>query len=98
MNASLLVSSPVLQGLRQLSRRAWWLHALLIGQLALLPCPLSRGVWVDLDTEGDELPDSGYEDGVADASVEGSPTLAEPDADGDGLSDSDQIVSQVLSF
>ena len=90
MNASLLVSSPVLQGLRQLSRRAWWLHALLIGQLALLPCPLSRGVWVDLDTEGDELPDSGYEDGVADASIEGSPTLAEPDADGDGLSDSEE--------
>ena len=69
MNASRLVSSPVLQGLRRLSRRAWWLHGLLIGQLALLPCPLSRGVWVELDTDGDGLVDSGYDDGVAEGTM-----------------------------
>ncbi len=92
MNASRLVSSPVLQGLRRLSRRAWWLHGLLIGQLALLPCPLSRGVWVELDTDGDGLVDSGYDDGVAEGTVEDAQAVAEPDADGDGLSDAEEAV------
>ncbi len=87
MHASRLVSSPGLEWLRRLSRRAWWLHALLIGQLALLPCPLSRGVWVEVDTDGDGLVDSGYEDGVSEGFAEDTQALAEPDADGDGLTD-----------
>ncbi len=87
MHASRLVSSPCLAWLRRLSRRAWWLHALLIGQLALLPCPLSRGVWVEVDTDGDGLVDSGYEDGVSEGFAEDTQALAEPDADGDGLTD-----------
>jgi hypothetical protein len=91
MHASRLVSSPGLEWLRRLSRRAWWLHALLIGQLALLPCPLSRGVWVEVDTDGDGWVDSGYEDGVSEGSAEDAQELAEPDADGDGLSDAEEI-------
>lgn len=90
MHASRLVSSPGLEGLRRLSRRAWWLHALLIGQLALLPCPLSRGVWVEVDTDGDGLVDSGYEDGVSEGFAEEAQALVEPDADGDGLSDTEE--------
>lgn len=90
MHASRLVSSPGLEGLRRLSHRAWWLHALLIGQLALLPCPLSRGVWVEVDTDGDGLVDSGYEDGVAEGFAEEAQALVEPDGDGDGLSDTEE--------
>ncbi len=91
MHASRLVSSPGLEWLRRLSRRAWWLHALLIGQLALLPCPLSRGVWVEVDTDGDGLVDSGYEDGVSEGLTEEAQAVAEPDADGDGLSDAEEV-------
>lgn len=91
MNASRIVSSPGLEWLRRLSRRAWWLHALLIGQLALLPCPLSRGVWVEVDTDGDGLVDSGYEDGVSEGMAEETQAVVEPDADGDGLSDAEEV-------
>lgn len=92
MHASRLVSSPGLAWVRRLSRRAWWLHALLIGQLALLPCPLSRGVWVEVDTDGDGLVDSGHEDGVSEGLPAETQAVVEPDADGDGLSDAEEAV------
>lgn len=41
-----------LDGMRRFSRRAWWLHFLLIIQLSLAPLPHAWPSWVDTDSDG----------------------------------------------
>ncbi|HRJ10677.1 MAG TPA: hypothetical protein PLP58_19000, partial [Prosthecobacter sp.] len=83
--------------MRRFSRRAWWLHAFLIAQLTLLPCPqVSHAVWVEVDTDGDGIADYGYEDGTGDPPPGEDPPAWEPgpveDSDGDGLTDEQEAI------
>jgi hypothetical protein len=64
VHSSSCSSSCVLSCLRRFSRRAGWLHGLLMAQIILLPCPQpSQAVWIDVDSDGDGLYDTGYDDG-----------------------------------
>lgn len=77
---------------RAWSRRAHVLHGLLIAQLILMPCtPLSHGVWVEVDSDGDGIMDSGYDDGTP--PPEPPPPDPITDSDGDGLSDADEAAA-----
>lgn len=58
-----------------------------MAQLILMPFPPpAHGVWVEVDTDGDGIVDSGYEDGTPAPGSEPPPDSPPPDpsADGDG--------------
>lgn len=80
---------------RSWARRAHVLHGLLIAQLILMPFPpSSHAVWIEVDTDGDGIMDSGYDDGTSPPS-EPPPENPPPtgDSDGDGLSDADEAAA-----
>ena len=99
------IGSPTLSIFRRFSRRAGWLHGLLLAQIILLPCPQpSQAVWIDVDSDGDGLYDTGYDDGTSpptddmtDTSTTDSTAPAyEPtttDSDGDYLMDSEEVAA-----
>lgn len=70
------------------------LHGILIAQLIMLPSSTSRGVWVDVDSDGDGIFDTGYDDGTSPPDTTPPP---EPDpiidSDGDNLSDADEAAA-----
>ena len=106
------IGSPTLSIFRRFSRRAWWLHGLLIAQIILLPCPQpSQAVWIDVDSDGDGLYDTGYDDGTPppmDGTTDTSTTASaapayDPtttDSDGDYLMDSEEMAagSNIIVF
>ncbi|GEP43179.1 alpha/beta hydrolase [Brevifollis gellanilyticus] len=87
--------SRLLPWCRSWSRRAYFLHGLLIAQLILMPFPPnSHAVWIEVDTDGDGIMDSGYDDGnppPGDPPPETPPPTG--DSDGDGLSDADEAAA-----
>ncbi len=87
-------TGTLFQRLRRFSGRAWWLHAVLIAQMILLPCPQpARGVWIEVDTDGDGIVDSGYDDGTPEPTEDPSQSWTpDPvyDSDGDGLDDANE--------
>jgi len=67
------------------------LHGVLIAQMILMPFPpSSHAVWVEIDTDGDGIMDSGYEDGTTPPE---DPPPPNPDSDGDGLPDADEAAA-----
>jgi hypothetical protein len=87
-------SSRLLPWFRSWSRGMPILHGILIAQLVLLPCPTSQGVWVDVDSDGDGVFDTGYDDGTPPPDTTPPPVPdPNPDSDGDGLSDADEAAA-----
>lgn len=69
-----------------------------MAQLILMPCPPSaQAVWIEVDTDGDGIMDSGYDDGIPDPNDPGYVDPAHPDttsdSDGDGLTDDDETAA-----
>ncbi len=97
MNPHLTPALASLPSWRRFAQRAWFVHALVISQLILLPAPTSRAVWVEVDTDGDGIYDSGFDDGTSPPT---EPPPAEPppyepppppaDSDGDHLTDAQE--------
>lgn len=78
---------------RSFSRRAHILHGVLIAQLILSPIPpAAQAVWIEVDSDGDGIVDSGYDDGTSPPSdpPPDNPPPPTGDSDGDGLSDADE--------
>jgi hypothetical protein len=87
-------SSRLLPWLCSWSRTTPILHGILIAQLIMLPCPSSQGVWVDVDSDGDGVFDSGYEDGTSPPEYVPPPQPEPvPDSDGDHLSNADEAAA-----
>ena len=65
MHPSFLHRLTALATWRRFTRRAWFIHALVIAQLILLPAHRAHAVWVEVDTDGDGFYDSSFDDGTA---------------------------------
>ena len=64
----------------------------------MLPCPSSQGVWVDVDSDGDGVFDSGYEDGTSSPEYVPPPQPEPvPDSDGDHLSNAVSVIPSTTS-
>jgi hypothetical protein len=95
--------SFVLPRLRSWSVRGYLLNGILMAQMILLPCSRSPGVWLEVDSDGDRVWDSGYDDGTLppNDSVPSNSDHTDPepllpsmaDADGDHLSNADEAAA-----
>ena len=95
-----MTPSRILPWFRSWSRRVPLLHGILIAQLIMMPCPpSSHAVWVEVDTDGDGVMDSGYEDGTSPPADPPADPVPEPgsgpndDADGDLISNADEAAA-----